>query len=172
MPFGDGSLYQGGGKKGLNPECILKIGLTGFADGLGLGGWGGDRKRGLGCLRKFWLEHRKDAAATNRGGRTPSGAGLGGGWRPAKEQKFLLCFLESVQGSGILGSAFNFTALSNQEITLLLIHYQAPSERKVSAPNEDSPSWQLQIPFIDVTTEGISPQVSIGPSDLLLMNRL
>jgi len=96
----------------------------------------------------------------------------GGGWRPAKEQKFLLCFLESVQGSGILGSAFNFTALSNQEITLLLIHYQAPSERKVSAPNEDSPSWQLQIPFIDVTTEGISPQVSIGPSDLFLMNRL
>ena len=46
--------------------------------------WGrGDRKRGLGCLRKFWLEHRKDGAATNRGGRAPSGAGLGGGWRPA-----------------------------------------------------------------------------------------
>ena len=36
MPFGDGSLYQGGGKKGLNPECILKIELTGFANEFGM----------------------------------------------------------------------------------------------------------------------------------------
>ena len=45
MPFGDGSLYQGGGKKGLNPECILKIELTGFADGLGLVGERGQKER-------------------------------------------------------------------------------------------------------------------------------
>lgn len=43
------------------------------------------------------------------------------------------------RGLGYQGSAFKFIALLGQEITLLLIHYQAPSERKVGAPNEDPP---------------------------------
>lgn len=39
QPQEDGSLYRGdgGGKKWLSPECILKVGPTGLADGLGVG---------------------------------------------------------------------------------------------------------------------------------------
>lgn len=49
----------------------MKIGLTGFADGLGLGGEGDRKKEGLGCLRKFLARASKDGAAINGDGRTP-----------------------------------------------------------------------------------------------------
>lgn len=61
----DGSLYWGGagGKKWLDPECMLKVGLTGFADGSGVG-W--DRKRGVRRVSTvFGTSIQKDGAATN-----------------------------------------------------------------------------------------------------------
>ena len=66
QPPDDGSSYQGSGgaKKGLNPEYILKVGPTGFADGLVMG-VRGQKERRQGCLHKLWLGHRKGGAATN-----------------------------------------------------------------------------------------------------------
>lgn len=61
-----GSSYQGSGgtKKGLNPEYILEVGPTGFADGLVMG-VRGQKGRRQGRLHMLWLGHRKGGAATN-----------------------------------------------------------------------------------------------------------
>lgn len=75
----NGSLYQsnGGEKKELNPECILKVGPE--REGLGVGG---DRKRGVRDESTiFGVSVQKDGAATNQDGETSGGAGMGERWK-------------------------------------------------------------------------------------------